>query len=76
MESARHVILSKREHEILNLIYEGNTDGIIARILGLSPNTIRTHRENLRGKFEVGNTASMLRLAAEMGIVGRSAPQS
>ena len=61
--------LSVREKQILQLIYEGYTDGKIAGKLNISSNTVRTHREHLRKKFCVSNTTSMLRMAVELNLI-------
>ena len=61
--------LTEREKEILQLIYEGYTDNEIAKALDISKNTVRTHRENLRAKFKVNNTPSMIKIAVEMKLV-------
>jgi DNA-binding CsgD family transcriptional regulator len=61
--------LSSRESEILQLIYEGFTDNEMAEELSISPNTVRTHRQNLRTKFSVNNTAEMINKAVELKLV-------
>lgn len=61
--------LSSRESEILQLIYEGFTDNEIAVELSISPNTVRTHRQNLRTKFNVSNTAQMIKKAVDFKLV-------
>ena len=62
--------LTKRETEILELIYLGYTDVEIAEHIDISKNTVRTHRENIRTKFKVNNTASLIREAVKMKLVG------
>jgi DNA-binding NarL/FixJ family response regulator len=57
-------ILTKREKEILKMIADGETSSVIAEKLYLSPLTVETHRRNLMQKFEVNNTAEMIKLAA------------
>jgi len=51
------VALTKREHEILQLIAAGYTAKQIARELHISPYTVRTHRDNLRRKLGAHNGA-------------------
>lgn len=63
--------LTKRETEILELIYFGYTDIEIAEQAGISKNTVRTHRENIRTKFKVNNTASLVREAIKLKLVGQ-----
>lgn len=61
--------LTRREQEILVLIAQGLTSQLIAEQLFLSPLTIETHRRNLLAKFEVSNTAALIRLATRHGLL-------
>ncbi len=53
--------LTRRELEILELIGTGKTSEEIAVKLGISKNTVSTHRQNLIKKFNVKNTTSLLK---------------
>lgn len=53
--------LTARERQILDLLAEGLTSKAIARVLGLSTNTVHNHRARLLGKLGVRNTASAIR---------------
>lgn len=57
-------ILTRREKEILQMIAEGMTNNQIATKLFVSPYTVDTHRKNLLAKFEVANTALLIKKAA------------
>jgi len=61
--------LSRREKEILGLIAEGYTNPQIAERLFLSSFTVDSHRKNLLAKLEVKNTATLIRLAVEKGLL-------
>jgi len=61
--------LTKREKEIMQLIAEGMTSNEIANKLFLSIYTVDTHRKNLLTKFEVNNTALLIKVAAKFGIL-------
>ena len=65
----KKIELSSRESEILQLIYEGYTDNEIAEELSISPNTVRTHRQNLRIKFNVSSTPEMIKKAVDLKLV-------
>ncbi len=54
-------ILTKREREILGLIYNGISNKEIAEELGKSVRTIETHRFNIMKKLGVKNIAELLR---------------
>ena len=62
-------LLTRREQEILAFIAQGLTSQAIAERLFLSPLTVETHRRNLLVKFEVGNTAALIRLATQHGLL-------
>lgn len=61
--------LSKRELEIVNLIVGGLTNVKIAEKLFISTFTVDTHRKNILQKLEVKNTAELVKLAIEQGII-------
>lgn len=61
--------LTRREKEILKLIAEGMTNNEIAGKIFVSPYTVDTHRKNLLSKFEVGNTALLIKKAAEFRLI-------
>jgi DNA-binding NarL/FixJ family response regulator len=62
-------LLTRREKEVLTLIANGLTSQDIADRLFVSALTIETHRRNLLTKFKVNNTASLIRLAAQHGLL-------
>ncbi|MEM6642832.1 MAG: response regulator transcription factor [Bacteroidota bacterium] len=53
--------LTKRENEILDMIYAGDSNKTIAEKLNKSIRTIETHRFNIMKKMEVGNIAELLK---------------
>ena len=61
--------LTKREKEILQLISEGLTNNQIAGKLFISPLTVDSHRKNLLTKLNVNNTASLIKLAVQNGLI-------
>lgn len=62
-------ILTSREKEVLALIAEGLTNKEIADHLFISPLTVDSHRKNLLAKFAVKNTAALIKLAIEHGVI-------
>jgi DNA-binding NarL/FixJ family response regulator len=56
-------VLTKREKEILELIAEGHTNHEIAGKLFLNSTTIDSHRKNMLTKFNVKNTAALIKIA-------------
>ena len=61
--------LSKREHEVLQLICEGFTNSEIAEKLFLSTRTVEGYRYKLCDKVGVKNTAGLVRYAIKNGLV-------
>ena len=61
--------LTRREKEVLKLVAEGMTTGDIAEKLFISPLTVETHRRNLMQKFEVNNTAALIKTAMEHKLI-------
>ncbi len=61
--------LSNREKEVLRLIVEEYTTQEIADQLFISLKTVETHRRNLLSKLNARNTAGLVRIAVEQGLV-------
>lgn len=61
--------LTKRELEILQQIAYGHTSADISKKLFISKNTVETHRKNLLTKLNVKNTAEMIKIALQNGLV-------
>lgn len=68
-EEAATIVLTRREKEVLKLIADGMTNAEIAKKLFISVTTVDTHRKNLLAKLEAKNTASLVRIAAQMQMI-------
>ncbi len=62
-------VITRREKEILELIADGLTNNDIAHKLFISPATVDTHRKNLLSKLEAKNTASLIKIAAQLRLI-------
>ena len=62
-------VVTRREKEVLLLIADGLTNAEIAKQLFLSTTTVDTHRKNLLAKFDVKNTASLIKKAAQLQLL-------
>jgi DNA-binding NarL/FixJ family response regulator len=62
-------ILSAREIEVLIQVAEGRDDKDIAGRLSVSPNTISTHRRNIRVKLNAHNDRDLVNYARKAGLV-------
>ncbi len=62
--------LSRREKEVLRLIVEEYTTGEIAEKLGISFNTVESHRKNMLIKLGARNTAGLVRICLEHELLG------
>jgi len=60
--------LSKREHEIIRLLCDGDSNKTIADKLFISHKTVGTHRSNIMQKIEVHNIAELIRFCYRNGI--------
>jgi DNA-binding NarL/FixJ family response regulator len=63
--------LTRREREILKLIAEGFKSKEIADYLCISVHTVETHRSTLMKKLNLHNTAGLVALAIEKGLVSK-----
>lgn len=66
---ATGILLTRREKEVLALIAEGLTNQAIGAKLFISTATVDSHRKNLLAKFEAKNTASLIRMAAQLQLI-------
>ena len=55
--------LSARETEVLKAIIQGNSPLEIAEMLFISPNTVRTHVNNIYSKLHLNSRAQIIKLA-------------
>ena len=68
-QSISENVLSNKETEVLRLISKGLTTKEIAARLFVSSRTIETHRTNILKKFEVKNTAELIKKATEINLI-------
>lgn len=61
--------LSEREAQILRCISEGGSNKEIARQLGISPSTVRTHVENMFRKLQCTTRAAATLKALSLGLI-------
>ncbi|MBL7757136.1 MAG: response regulator transcription factor [Chitinophagaceae bacterium] len=62
-------LITRREKEVLLLVADGFTNAEIAEKLFISVPTVNTHRKSLLSKFNVNNTAGLIKLAAKHNLV-------
>jgi DNA-binding NarL/FixJ family response regulator len=61
--------LGPRETEILRLLASGLTSDAIAKLLNLSPKTVRNHHYTIKSKIGAQNDAQLVWLAVSAGLV-------
>jgi DNA-binding NarL/FixJ family response regulator len=61
--------ISGRECEVLDLLASGAANKVIARQLGISPNTVKTHVTRLLEKLEAGNRTEAINKARALEIL-------
>ncbi|MFK0088031.1 response regulator transcription factor [Pseudomonas sp. NPDC090755] len=59
--------MSAREQHVLGCLSQGLSDKQVARALGISDQTARTHRRNMLGKTATANVCALLYLAYREG---------
>jgi DNA-binding NarL/FixJ family response regulator len=63
-------LLTRRETEVLKLIADGLTNQEIADKMFISPLTVDSHRKNLLMKLEARNTAALIKISINKGLIG------
>jgi two-component system invasion response regulator UvrY len=63
--SSKFIYLSKREFEVINMIFKGVKVSDIAKKLNLKANTISTIKKNIYYKTRVNNDIDLFKLSLE-----------
>jgi DNA-binding NarL/FixJ family response regulator len=63
--------LSDRERQVMALVVDGCSNQAIGAALGVSPNTARTHVQNVLPKLQVHSRLELMALAQRHGLVDR-----
>jgi len=61
--------ITEREADVLQLLAAGRSNKEIAKELGVSPNTVKTHVARLYEKLGAGRRTAAVRSARELGLV-------
>lgn len=68
-EKIKELGISKREHEVLELIARGHTNQEVAELLFVSPNTVKTHLANIFAKLDVNRRTQAIQRAKDLNIL-------
>lgn len=63
LEEEKPEVLTMREREVLKLLAEGRKTAEIAKLLYISPYTVRRHRSNIMEKLHIKSMADLLKYA-------------
>jgi DNA-binding NarL/FixJ family response regulator len=63
------LMITRRESSVLKLLAEGFTNQEIAEKLFISPLTVDSHRKILIVKLQARNTASLIKIASDKGLI-------
>ena len=69
VERTTHILITKREKQILHLISLEFSNKEIADQLCLSHHTVHSHRKSMMQKFQVKKSAGLVRKGFELGIL-------
>lgn len=67
--ASEYAALTAREKEILPLLADDRPEQEIARLLDLSPNTVRTYRQRVMQKLNLHSKTELLKYALRRGLV-------
>lgn len=73
-DSLTHTALTGREMDVLDLLADGLSNKLIARQLGLSVGTVKSHVGAILGKFAASSRTHAVIVAASRGLVQRGFP--
>lgn len=68
-KAMRYLGISAREGRVLELLAEGHSNKEIARLLGISPNTVKTHVASLLAKLESTRRTQAIQKARSLEIL-------
>jgi len=68
--------LTAREREVMDLIFEGQSNKQIALALDLSHRTVEVHRARIMAKMECRSLPDLLRFAAECGLLNQTTEET
>ncbi|WP_298159870.1 response regulator transcription factor [Brevundimonas sp.] len=67
--AVRSLGLTGQEMKVLDALASGRANKEIARSMGLSPNTVKTHLANLFSKLEVATRTAAVTRARDLGLI-------
>jgi DNA-binding NarL/FixJ family response regulator len=62
-------LLTPRQREILQMLAEGRTAKVMARVLGISAKTVETHRAQLMERLDIHDVPGLVRFAIRVGLI-------
>lgn len=68
-QSRKDYQLKPREKDVLDFIAKGYTNAQIAEAMSLSPETIKWYKKKFFAMFEASNSADLVRIAKEEGVI-------
>lgn len=68
-KALRSLGISAREHQVLELLAAGHSNKDIARLLAISPNTVKTHVTGVFGKLEATRRTQAIQKARRLEIL-------
>lgn len=69
IEEQQKLHITKREAEILSLVFDGNKNREIAEKLKITERTVEFHKQNIYLKLEVNNTVDLYKAALRLNLI-------
>lgn len=69
IEEQQKLHITKRESEILNLVFDGNKNREIAEKLKITERTVEFHKQNIYLKLDVNNTVDLYKAALRLNLI-------
>lgn len=69
LQKQREISITRRETEILQLIFDGNKNREIAEKLTIAERTVEFHKQNIYLKLDVNNTVDLYKAALRLNLI-------
>lgn len=72
--SLQQCALTERQHQVLRLVAQGESNKRVALALGITAGTVKSHMKAILGKLDARSRTHAMRIALDRGLVGAGPP--